>query len=187
MSEKLNDIRLEWDGPYSLENIGYFEDKKTSGYALKNSNLNDEDKDYGIYQIYGYHPVYGDNVLLYIGKANDQTFAKRISQESWEYNQDYRNIQIYVGRIYNLYNSDPHNEDDVWSNLIDRAEQILIYAHEPARNSSNILTITRNMKKLKEMENIRVLNYDSHRSLMPEVSGEIWITELDSTKLFGEE
>jgi hypothetical protein len=35
------------------------------------SDFNSE-KDYGIYQFYGDHPVYGENTLLYIGKARDQ-------------------------------------------------------------------------------------------------------------------
>ena len=56
-------IHIDWDGPYRIEEI---------------NELNDEKKDYGIYQIYGTHPVYGSNVLLYIGKADQQTFGARI-------------------------------------------------------------------------------------------------------------
>ena len=38
------------------------------------------DEDYGIYQVTGYHPVFGDDSLLYIGKAQDQTFGERFEQ-----------------------------------------------------------------------------------------------------------
>ena len=181
---RLEDIRIQWEGPYSLTEIGYKEE--TDRYIFNNAKLNDDTIDFGIYQIYGFHPLYGSNTLIYIGQANDQTFSKRISQEGWQYNVDYKNIQIYVGYIYNMRNDDSTNKDGVWGQAIDDAERLLIYAHEPARNSSNILNITRNKERLKKMENIRVLNYGCHRSLMPEVSGEMWIKEFGEIKLFGE-
>ena len=70
--------------------------------------------------------------------------------------------------------------------MIDIAEKMLIYSHEPARNSSNIRTISRNEDKLKEFENVRVFNYGSYKSLMPEISGEMWIKEELNLTLFGE-
>ena len=179
---KITDIKIEWEGSYSLCDIGFNEDEYI--YSLKNAKLNDEAMDYGVYQIYGCHPVYGTNVLLYIGKAQKQTFAKRISQEWWEYNQDSKNIQIYVGRIYNENDSD----NEIWDKMIDMAEKMLIYSHEPARNSSNILNITKNQKELKQFEHIRIFNYGRYKSLMPEISGDLWIKEeSDEMKLFGEE
>ena len=68
-------IHVQWDGPFSLEQV---------------SELNNEDHDYGVYQVYGSHPIYGSDVLLYIGKASQQTFATRLRQEPWLYNQDAR-------------------------------------------------------------------------------------------------
>jgi len=187
MAKRMKTIYIEWEGPYSLYDIGYDEkSNKAHPYILKNAVLNNERKDFGIYQIYGFHPVYGANQLLYIGKAEDQTFAKRISQEEWEYNYDYKNIEIYVGRIYNTESADPLNSDGVWSQAIDDAESMLIYVHEPARNASNILNVSKNEKRLKELEDIRIFNYGTHRSLMPEISGEMWIKGLEDFKLFGE-
>lgn len=58
-------IHIEWEGPKLLSDI---------------NNLNDPKYDYGVYQIYGGHPVYGTNILLYIGKADKQTFGVRINQ-----------------------------------------------------------------------------------------------------------
>lgn len=54
-------IHIEWDGPFKLDQL---------------SELNNTDIDFGIYQIYGSHPIYGADVLLYIGKADRQTFSK---------------------------------------------------------------------------------------------------------------
>ena len=75
------DVHIFWSGPYSLNNL---------------SKLNDEQKHYGVYQIYGHHALYGSHVLLYIGKADQQTFGKRISQEDWEFIEDPSNTQIYI-------------------------------------------------------------------------------------------
>lgn len=171
------EVRIEWDGPYSLNDIGYIEEKET--YTSVSIKLNDSNKDYGIYQVYGHHPVYGNDVLLYIGKADDQTFAKRLSQEGWEYNSDYKNIKFYIGRFF-LADNEKHPTLDEWSIMIDKVERMLIYAHSPAVNSSNILTIHRDDNKLKEFYNIRIFNYNCHRSLMKEVSGEMWVKGFDT-------
>jgi len=72
-------IRIKWEGPYSFKEV------------IEDRMFNSEAMDFGVYQLYGCHPVYGSNVLLYIGKAQDQTFSKRISQHGLEYNEDYKN------------------------------------------------------------------------------------------------
>lgn len=160
-ANKMN-IRIEWDGGYSLED-------------LENGKL-DTNKDYGLYQVYGYHPVYGNNVLLYIGKADRQTFKTRLSQEIWWWNnEDSKNLNIYVGRIFD----EKQPSDEEWSQMIDYAERMLIFAHSPAMNSSNIFTISRDKNILKEFENIRIFNYDNHKSLLPEISGEMWVKGYD--------
>jgi len=168
----IKDIRIEWDGPYTLQDIGYIENHCYNGASL----LNEVNKDVGIYQVYGNHPIYGNNVLLYIGQAFKQTFALRLSQEAWEYNSDYKNIKFYVGRLF----GDKKVDDNNWKNMIDIAEKMLIHAHSPAKNSQHILNISRDENKLQEFENIRIFNYDNYRSLMPEVSGELWIKEFDN-------
>jgi hypothetical protein len=76
-------VHLQWDGPFT--------------WSEKNA-LNGP-SDYGVYQVYGCHSVYGVDTLLYIGKASDQTFAKRLGQEDyWMYHQDFRRLSVYVGR-----------------------------------------------------------------------------------------
>ena len=88
---------------------------------------------------------YGNDVLLYIGKAETQTFAKRLSQEAWEMNPDSENLKFYVGR---LFDEEHVKSIDAWNQLINRTEKMLIYSHEPARNSSTILTIIQDTKIL---------------------------------------
>ncbi len=179
MNNEIEKIRIEWDGPYSLHDIGY--DEKEQNYKNEAIFLNDEHKDIGIYQVYGCHPIYGNDVLLYIGKAAKQTFALRLSQEGWEYNEDSKNIKFYVGRLFSKIQPSSMSK---WYSMIDKAENMLIYAHEPARNSANILNITKNKSKLKEFKNLRILNYDNYRSLMPEVSGELWVKSFEYDDVF---
>ena len=174
--KKMDEIRIEWKGPYGLTDIGFDGEK----YVIKDTELDDKKKDYGLYQIYGFHPVYGSSVLLYIGKAKEQTFARRLSQEGWEYNADFENLQIYVGRLFSQRDLDSFK----WGKYVDIAESMLIYAHSPAMNSSNILTISKDKKKLKEYERVRIFNYDQCRSLLPEISGELWIKEVEFDGVF---
>jgi len=61
-------IHIEWEGPYSLNQL---------------NTLKDLRKDRGLYQIYGHHPVYGSNVLLYIGQTSGRTFGERIEQHNF--------------------------------------------------------------------------------------------------------
>ncbi|MCY4665374.1 MAG: hypothetical protein OXC00_11965, partial [Acidimicrobiaceae bacterium] len=52
-------IHLLWKGPHTYQEVLGM----------------DGDADFGIYQAYGPHPASGTESLLYIGQANDQTFA----------------------------------------------------------------------------------------------------------------
>lgn len=143
-------IHLEWEGPTPLKAVS----------ALK------EPSDYGVYQIYGAHPVYGSSCLLYIGLAVSQHFGARITQErEWLYNHDAGRMEVYVGRLAGSVAPD----DATWERHIELAERLLIYAHSPAMN------IRRNLASLAtELQNVHVLNWGRHRDLLPEVSGARW-------------
>ena len=138
-------IHIDWIGGHTLEEVK----KLTAG------------DDYGLYQIYGTHPIYGSDVLLYIGKAEQQTLGVRIQQhEKWAYTSDANNIRVYTGHL----GANTEVSDEEWTKLIDIAERLLIYTHKPAYNSSNINTM------LKVPIEAHVFNWGNFRSLMPEVS-----------------
>ncbi len=148
MGKPVTVVHLQWDGPCNWK-----EKDKLNGEC-----------DYGIYQVYGCHSVYGVDTLLYIGKASEQTFATRLSQEErWQYHQDAQRITFYVGRVSG-WNGTPSNE--VWCDQIGRAEKLLILAHRPAWNAQK--EINGSDPALQEFH---VLNWGCHRSLLPEVSG----------------
>lgn len=57
-------VQINWEGPFSIDYL---------------KSLNNNETNYGVYQIYGNHLVYGKNVLLYIEQANEQTFYTRLT------------------------------------------------------------------------------------------------------------
>lgn len=154
---ELKMIQILWEGPYSLREL---------------NSLKRETEDYGIYQIYGKHLTYGKDVLLYIGKADFQTFGKRIWQENWENTNDSNNIKVYVGRLAGEKTPD----EETWSKEIDLVERLLIYVHKPAYNSKAL-----NLNSIidEELKNIHILNWGDHCDLLPEVSGLRWTSKLD--------
>jgi hypothetical protein len=150
------DIHIFWSGPFSLKQV---------------KELRDDSKDYGIYQIYGHHPLYGSNVLLYIGKANQQTFGVRISQEGWDFEYDPGNIELYVGRLAGK----DKVTDDFWGELIDVAEPLLIHAHNPVFNSKYVYNIPE-----EKVGNYHIHNWNTFRDLFPEVSGKRYSSKFEN-------
>ncbi|CAM5734274.1 hypothetical protein SAFG77S_11602 [Streptomyces afghaniensis] len=149
-------IQIEWQGPFTLDELNL---------------LTDDSHDYGIYQIYGKHLVYGKDVLLYIGKADQQTIGKRVSQENWWNTNDSKQLKIYAGRLAGV--STPN--DELWSKEIDLAERLLISVHKPAYNSKSLSLI-----RDAELQDIHILNWGDHRDLLPEISGLRWTSKLDT-------
>jgi hypothetical protein len=148
-------IHIEWEGPFFFNTV---------------KKLNDEVSDFGVYQIYGSHPIYGYDVLLYIGKAERQTFFTRISIAKKYWEDNVKQIKIYVGR---LAGSNIPSIDE-WCKQITLAEKLLIWSHAPAYNSSNINSIPD-----KKLRDIHIFNWFEHRDLLPEVSGGRWTTKFD--------
>lgn len=149
-------IHLDWSGPYSFNEIS-----SLSGPT-----------DYGIYQIYGTHSLYGSGVLLYIGLACDQKFAERLAQHKWcSVNQDSGRLQFYVGRLFGR--ATPDNQE--WSRCIKLAERLLIYANKPAENTQKELGALDS-----ELWHVHVLNWSQYRDLLPEVSGARWSNRFET-------
>ncbi len=144
-------INIMWEGPLTLQ----------EAYG-KNG-----ESDYGVYQVYGDHPVYGRDVLFYIGKAEKQTFGRRLETHEQDFEGWDQDVQIYVGRIYTEKKSRPSDEE--WNSMIDRAEKILIPACWPALNSRDIGGPSNFGED--EIKNLLILNWGKFRSLPATVSG----------------
>jgi len=134
-------IHIQWEGPFSI---------------LELEGLSFPSKDRGLYQIYGHHPVYGSGALLYVGKTGN-TFAARVREEGWDGGsmEDPKKIEVYIGRLKGA--GTPPLEQ--WNREIDLAEKLLIGAHGPAYNSTNIMAVCEDDPAVCST---RVLNWGCH-------------------------
>ena len=112
-------VRIKWQGPYDLAD------------AL---TLNDEEEDYGVYQVYGEHVVFGDDTLLYIGIAREQTFGRRLSQHDWLEEDN----EILVGRIAESDYKHDYPDWSDWHELLGDVEALEIFWHSPPYNSKHL-------------------------------------------------
>lgn len=120
--EKERIFDVHWYGPYSL--------KKLEGKV-------GEDKNFALYAVYGTHPLYGQNVLLYIGMTT-QSLRERIDQHNSWISEQADPVSVYAAAIAPFETwaaaraSDnyprPHPTD------IKAIEALLIFAHQPAYN-----------------------------------------------------
>ena len=149
----MHNIHIDWEGPHTYDEV-----KKMKGRV-----------DFGIYQFYGCHSVYGADTLLYIGKAQEGTFGSRMTDFSDhnirfdKYSTSGR-MDIYAGRLAG--GETPGYA--AWSKEIELAEKLLICAHSPAWNSQEL-----NVRIVEgcELFDIHVFNWGKHERLLPEVSG----------------
>ena len=151
-------VSLTWRGPHQYEEV-----QAMDGTA-----------DYGLYQIYGTHPVYGANTLLYIGKALDQTFGERFSPQHeklglpadllWEDNG--LQWRIHTGRMH-LKEGSPRPEESELRERLTMAERLLISVHSPAWNGQLVAALP----DQRRYHAFHVLNWGQHGLLLPEVSG----------------
>ncbi|MBI3615031.1 MAG: hypothetical protein HY211_00770 [Candidatus Omnitrophica bacterium] len=119
-------VRIRWDGPIPVEDV------------LRLNDNNDNSDDYGLYQIYGQQIVYGSGVLLYIGKAEAQTFGGRFRQHVKEWLNHEEGVFVRIGRIASEdYAHEPPDWPD-WKRLLADVEALEIYRHSPSYNSKSI-------------------------------------------------
>ncbi|MBM4275326.1 MAG: hypothetical protein FJ134_12825 [Deltaproteobacteria bacterium] len=159
-------IFIEWDGPYDFDEW---------------EELTDESCDYGLYQIYGVHPVYGEETLLYLDRTTDRPFGARLSDEQpyWEAEGDFHPLSIYVGRLA----GEMTPGGDAWGREIDLATRLLIFAHAPVFNGRELGAAPDS-----DLKEVHVINWGAHMDLAPEVSGARWLykfTEMANYDVYG--
>jgi hypothetical protein len=146
----MKNIYIDWDGPYTLDEL---------------EELDDPRIDYGLYQVYGSHPLYGEEVLLYLGATGgERTFGARLAEEQsyWEVEEDFQPLIVYVGRLMGVVT--PTN--GVWEEEMDLALRLLVFAHAPVFNAREVAAAPDD-----DLKNVHVVNWGEHLDLAPEVSG----------------
>jgi hypothetical protein len=163
VTNKSEEINIFWEGPFSKDDI--LNDEINS---KRYDNTADK---IGIYQIYGTHPLYGRDKLLYIGRTRDKKGFKNRLRNRWviENGQDNENIKIYLGTIFSATECIEGKEYD----FIEKAEVLLIYALKPAFNSSNIQSAG------KISEDYIIYNYNNYRDIYPILSSKYFRQEED--------
>ena len=149
MEAQVEIISIMWEGPLTLQEA-YNKNKK---------------KDKGVYQVYGDHPIYGLDVLFYIGKTERQTFGQRLKTQEARFEEWDQRIQIYLGRICTENKARPSAQK--WRSMIDRVERLLITACWLAYNAQHIKEVS----KLDRVRDLLILNWGKFRSLPAAVSG----------------
>ena len=139
-------IHLRWEGPLTFSEIMSRSDRKT---------------DYGVYQVCGLHVSYGAEALLYIGRAQKQTFSVRLRQERWpEWEIENGGVSFYLGRLQ----GDETPDFQTWDEQIALAEKLLILSHRPSQNAKDLY----GWSGLR-LQNLHVINWGERGKLLPEV------------------
>ena len=154
MMDEIEIINIMWEDPLTPE----------EAYEKNDAS------DYGVYQYYGDHPVYGLDVLLEIGMAQKQTFGK--SLEKYRFKDWNQTIQIYLGRIC-IEKESVQPTAGQWNSMITRAGKLLNHACYPAFYGFDSPNPVNNEKPRYDDKNkkLLILNWGKYRSLPAAVSG----------------
>ena len=150
-------INIWWEGPFNHQDI--IEDKiDQNQYANQATHI-------GLYQVYSSHPLYGTEVLVYIGLTTGKNGFKNRLNNRWviQSGNDTENVKIYIGRIYSHAKTIDKTEE---IDKIHKAEALLINALKPAYNSSYIQSVK---KEFMDADFI-INNMNNYRSLFPQLS-----------------
>jgi hypothetical protein len=152
-------IFIDWDGPYTFDELDELQEPRT---------------DYGLYLVYGAHPLYGGDVLLYIGQSGERTFGDKLGEERgyWEAEEDFQPLNLYVGRLMGPVT--PTGE--TWGGELDLALRLLVYAHVPVFNGREVAASPDD-----DLKGVHVVNWGNFLDLAPEVSGSRYIYKYPDT------
>lgn len=146
-----------WEGPYS---------KSTLNSTKKITK--EQNKQFVLYKIYGSHPVYGNNILLYIGMTEQDVTERLRQHDYWMDEERFGESDIYLASIGGFENWVESEKIAIFDpperEIIGKVESLLIYAHQPVYNTKNRTTA-------KNSRNIRIFNTGCYGALMPEISG----------------
>lgn len=166
------EIKIWWEGPFSIDDIISGKIDNFKGDVKSDSK--------GLYQIYGSHPLYGDGVLVYIGRTQNKDGFKSRLNGRWviENGNDPKNVKIYLGTIFSD-SIDITNNENI---MIEKAEVLLINAMKPAFNSSNIQSVKSDLQQ----EEYIVYNNGSYRNLYPILDSSYFWKEFKNYTLVNE-
>jgi hypothetical protein len=121
---------------------------------------------YVLYSIHGTHPVYGSNVLLYIGRTA-RAGGQRLDEHEWWVDHECDEVVVRVGSVGSFTDWGAWEETERYpkakNDLVEMIEALLIHANQPAYNSQG-------KQSLSVAEHFRVFNSGWFGRLLPECS-----------------
>ena len=107
---------IYWQGPYTTETIDSIDEEDRENYVL--------------YKIYGSHPLYGNNVLLYIGKTKRGVNKRLKEHQHWIDMDQYGESKVYVASLGKFDDWDASSEIELFEQAEDsitsKIESLLI-------------------------------------------------------------
>lgn len=167
MKDKKNYCKIYdvyWEGPFSLNEI-------INNQTTINCDV--VKRWHSLYQIYGDHPCYGHDILLYIGRT-EQGIKERFEKHWNRFSNQCDEVKIFLGsfnefRNWKTWKRISHYQPaTIKDPSLDAIESLLIYSHQPAYNSRELCST-----KFKDL-NIRIFNTGRRKSLLPEMSTEFY-------------
>lgn len=133
------------------------------GFADYSFNVPDKS---GLYQIYGWSETYGENALLYIGKAVSlkTRLDQHLNQDSSISRQQALSIRYAVYKV---------NEAEKGLFNLEALESILIAVHKPSMNSQNI----NSLRSIKEP--VLIQNHGERGALNIQITNSYWVDQTE--------
>lgn len=128
----------------------------------KDSLIEIQDGEPLLYQAYGDSPIYGRDVLLYIGQTI-RWGQREANHKKSDFNR-ISNLRYLIGKIQNL----PDGEEQVY---LDNCESLLITMLKPSYNSSNV---KQTAQALQNDESYLILNKGDRGDIPLEISNIWW-------------
>lgn len=146
---------VHWYGPFSTANL-----EKAA------------DPSFVLYAVYSTHPLYGKDVLVYIGRT-EQGLDRRIKQHQPWTQEECDQVTVYAAAIAPFESWSKAAESEVYlrpeTEIVERIEALLIYAHQPAYNRKSKDTAH-------AARGYRIFNTGKFGALLPEVSAKYYLT-----------
>ena len=146
-------ITIEWEGPFTICDVKEM-----------------DDDDYGLYQIYGEHILFGKGSLLYIGRT-EKTFRDRFFDQSYAHWKEWIEFDIKDGKDVSIYIARVSRKD-VPPKLLKDVEVVQIYWHSPPYNAKHIGSVGCKRKKRFEKNPLQIVNEGELHRLTKYVSTE---------------
>ncbi len=146
---------ISWQKPQQLV--------RENKQAIDEEEIEKSEVEFILYQIYGFHPVYGSDVLLYIGRTKREDYRKK-EHQSVKFERGL-NLSFRKGTLSFMNDFSLDHKQAILS----KCESLLIASMKPAYNSAGLM----NSIFINQGAPFMLQNCD-HRGVLPLECSSIW-------------